>query len=161
MDYKLLAEEYIRYSIWFLKTGSAIFEKEKEELRKAIEIEVSSGLSESEAYYKASKTIKQVEHPDQNGAWKVDEIIKNGGPAAWEILKNIVQAAPNDEQVLAFIGAGPFENWISEEKLIIYKKELFEAIQEHPKWQTVAESSWHNPADLVDFLETLNKSKEE
>ncbi len=160
MDYDVLTKKYLRYSIWFLKTGSVLHEKETADIQKRVELEISKGLPMEAAYIKVLRAMNPVAHPDQEDAWQAEDIIKRGGTSSWLLLKNIIDAAPNDAQLLSYIGAGPFENWISkEENLNNYRNDLFAAIQSDLKWKMVAESSWHNPPELTSFLDKLKQGK--
>ena len=92
---------------------------------------------------------------DEEIAEKVDEICSKNNLDAWELLKTIVDIAPNDEGLLSFIGAGPFEDWISEDNYKLIKTEIDKILYENQKWVVVVISSWNNPKELKELLNKL------
>ncbi|MBN2352976.1 MAG: hypothetical protein JXD23_10445 [Spirochaetales bacterium] len=90
-------------------------------------------------------------HPDENVHDEAVWIIEKADRESWEILKAIINLCPHDETLLAHIGAGVFENWITM-GYFSYAEEMKDLITTDPKWRTVAASSWQNPEELNDVL---------
>ena len=158
MDIESIARKYVEYSIWWIHTGDSLYEKVSKEFKEKMKIEISKGLSEREAYNKINESVTFADHHNQKTAWEADKIIKKGGLIGWQLLCKIIDFSPDDDKVLAYIGAGPFEDWISKKRYNKFKFDLQKFIKSSTKWKTIAESSWHNPPELEKFLASLNSN---
>lgn len=87
----------------------------------------------------------------------VRRVLREGSSFAWPLLKMIVELCPPDGILLAGIGAGLFEDWVTEERVDAVASELQALVRCDPKWRTVVESSWDEPPSLVRLLAALSK----
>ncbi len=95
---------------------------------------INEGLTEQEAYFKANKQTFIPQHPDEDMSEKVNDVCKKQDSDGWELLKAIVKLSPKDNELLSFIGAGSFEDWISEDNFKKFEEEIKERISEDSKW---------------------------
>jgi hypothetical protein len=96
----------------------------------------------------------RVEELDRGAAveYGVKRLMINGAQAAWPLLVRIVELCPRDRRVLGSIGAGLFEDWVTEERVRAVEVELSSLLKSDPKWRVVAEESWDAPASLARLL---------
>ncbi|MEN8253452.1 MAG: hypothetical protein ABFQ62_03710 [Patescibacteria group bacterium] len=147
-NFEKLAKDYIEYSIWFVHYGAGIFEEYKRKVRKSvIELE-QDGDSRQGLFEKASQTIEYQGHPKENSSDVVNEICGTGSEHAFKLIKIIIALSPNDDQLLGFIGAGLFEDWIKNAKYKNFKSEIESLIETNKKWALVVKNSWYNPESL-------------
>ncbi|HTB83904.1 MAG TPA: hypothetical protein VK742_09640 [Candidatus Sulfotelmatobacter sp.] len=144
---------YLDYSSWWIGHGSDLHKKNTEELRSLVSKFKNEGLSSEDAFKKALNQVGQLSHPNQECCWEIEDKIKKKDAVSWEVLKSIIEQAPHDEKLLNFIGAGPFEDWISEENFNSYKEELQTFLKTNQKWKIVVKASWHNPNELEMLLD--------
>ena len=152
MENEELAKHYLSYSQWFVAVGSKLHEEETKKVRKLMSEYKKEGKVGNETFFKASKKVGMKHHPEEDFAWKAEKIIEEGGDCAWDLLKKIINGAPEDKILLGYIGAGPFENWVTFDNYLKYEKELKEIIKNSEKWRVVVSGSWHNPEDLELYL---------
>ncbi len=110
------------------------------------------GFAKHDAFTKAHKKSKIYSHPDQNYIFKIHELSKLGDIEAFELLKNIIELSPYDEELLCYIGASYFEDWIQEADYKQFKDDIIYLLNTQPKWRKVIESSWNNPEDLENII---------
>jgi hypothetical protein len=147
-----IAKSYLRYLQWFDEKIAKIQEEKKLKVKKLAANYQKLGLTEQEAFFRASVEVEFPSHPDQELAEEVCDIMKRGDLEGWELLRLIVENAPQEKRILCAIGAGPFEDWISTVNFNRFKKEIFQKLQTDNKWKTVIECCWHNPEELEQAL---------
>jgi hypothetical protein len=167
-----IAAGYVDYALWFVREGSAKFQAHQARMRERFApqfdqildavvhgssiaavldaLRGSAGEFQSRADELAFET-----HPNEWASDRVSEIVSLGGPSAWELVLEIVRRAPDDEDVLGFIGAGPVESWMSEERVAEVAGELTAELQRSVKLQRVVLTSWHIPPTLERILRQL------
>jgi hypothetical protein len=90
--------------------------------------------------------------PGQAVECAVRRLMVNGAAAAWPLLKRIVELCPRDRDVLGSIGAGMFEDWVTEDGVASVESELRLLLRSDAKWRVVAEASWDEPPSLARLL---------
>jgi len=129
---------------------------------------VRGGRQEVDARYEAAKSAGLFDDPIEHWRWinapenrpdfdtlddeaarTVGDHMSHGGKEAWLLLRDIVRATPEDAwDVLGTIGAGPFESWISEERLREFLDDLEAEMAAFRRFRYVAAASWDIPATL-------------
>ena len=96
----------------------------------------------------------RVEELDRGEAveYGVKRLMINGAAVAWPLLVRIVDLCTPDRRVLGSIGAGLFEDWVTEERVSAVEAELSSLLKSDPKWRVVAEESWEEPPSLAKLL---------
>jgi hypothetical protein len=82
----------------------------------------------------------------------VRRLIREGCDLAWPLLVRIVGLCPPDREILQSIGAGLFEDWVSEDRVAAVVPELEALLRSDPRWRVVTESSWDEPPSLARLL---------
>jgi hypothetical protein len=82
----------------------------------------------------------------------VNRLMLEGAPAAWPLLRRIVELCPRDPYALGLVGAGLFENWVTEDRVTAIAPQLRDLLRTDPKWRVVTEASWDEPPALVLLL---------
>ena len=82
----------------------------------------------------------------------VKRLMVEGAAVAWPLLKRIVELCPRDRDVLGSVGAGMFEDWVSEARVAAVEQELGGLLRSDARWRVVAEASWDEPPTLVRLL---------
>jgi hypothetical protein len=88
----------------------------------------------------------------QSVEYAVKRLAVGGATVAGPLLRRIVELCPRDRGVLGSVGAGMFEDWVTEERVASVEGELAELLRADAKWRVVAESSWDEPPSLVRLL---------
>jgi hypothetical protein len=96
----------------------------------------------------------RLEELDRGAAveYGVKRLMINGARMAWPLLVRIVELCPPDRRILGSIGAGLFEDWVTEERVSAVEGELGSLLKSDPKWRVVAEESWDDPPSLARLL---------
>jgi hypothetical protein len=164
---KRVARAYVEYATWFVREGSDKFSKDQEKIREAFAPQfsaISSAIPQGvEALREALRSSADVfrcnldgltfeEHPSQWADERVREVINSDGREGWKLIREIVNEATDAEDVLGFIGAGHFENWVSEERVEEVRDEILRSLREDPKVIEVVTSSWDIPPALQEIL---------
>jgi 6-phosphogluconate dehydrogenase (decarboxylating) len=84
--------------------------------------------------------------------YAVKRLMIGGAAVAWPLLKRIVELCPRDQDVLGHLGAGIFEDWVTESRVATVEEELRSLLRADARWRVVAEASWNEPASLVRLL---------
>jgi hypothetical protein len=148
-DVEELAARYLRYARWFVREGSARFRAYKERARARI---AAAGSSPEEL--RAAMLAEPVErHEDEDAVDEVDELIRAHPELGWPLVAALVRQCPDDDTAtLGFLGAGPFESWVSEEELARVRDEFTAALRDSDKLRYVASCSWNRPPTLAALL---------
>jgi hypothetical protein len=88
----------------------------------------------------------------QSVEYAVKRLMLQGATVAWPLLKRIVELCPRDRDVLGYVGAGMFEDWVSEARVAAVERELTDLLRSDAKWRVVAEASWDEPPSLIRLL---------
>ncbi len=147
-DTKDLPLRYLGYSLWWVNHGSKDYESKNAEIRKLKEKFEKEGLPENDAYFKATMEVNFESHPDEDISEQVNDLCKKGDFQAFQLIREIVANSPNEENILSYIGAGLFEDWIQNADYKEFKEEVEELFDTDDKWRIVILSSWHNPEEL-------------
>lgn len=165
-----IAQAYVEYATWFIREGTEKFSAHQAKVRAAFAPQfgaIFSAISRGpEAVWKAleanggafSERLDQLKFESHPAEWARDragDILRIGGKSGWILLQEIVDRAPDADDVLGFIGAGPFEDWVSEERVVEVQEELTRVLSASSKFQRVALASWDTPPTLHALLRQL------
>jgi len=165
-DLEVVARACVEYATWFIREGCDQFRQRQAGFRKALATSLSTSdetpddLAAAEAVAAAaSATLLPVEtHPAEWAQDRTDEIVTACGEYGWRLLLLLVRAAPDDPHLLGFIGAGPFEDWVTEERVCAVREEFAREWRAEPKFRLVVRASWNVPPALERLLAELADS---
>jgi hypothetical protein len=159
-----LAAAYIEYTVWFLTEGMSLHQSHSETMRQELSGQFSkmvgalrngpeamlTALNEEDFADMRAKLLKvsPPAHPCEWARDKVGDVLRASGLTGWEVLKAIVRHAPDDPSVLGFVGAGPFEDWVGEDRAREVEADLEAMLRKDPKFRVVVSSSWRVPETL-------------
>ena len=159
-----LAAAYVEYTLWFLAEGMALHRSHSETMRQELSGQFSkmagalrngpdamlTALNDEDLADMQAKVSKLTPpaHPCEWARDEVGDVLRASGLTGWELLKAIVRRAPNDPTVLGFLGAGPFEDWVEEERVREVEADLEAMVRNDQKFRVVISSSWNVPETL-------------
>jgi hypothetical protein len=164
-----IAQAYVEFLAWFVREGAQKFQQHQAKVRQrfspqfgAIVAAITQGPSalwkaleaSASAFQENLDVLAFEEHPAQWADQRVRDLLAAGGPTAWSFLVEIVRRAPDD--VLGSIGAGPFESWVTEERVVEVRSELTRLLRQDPRFGQVVRASWEVPPTLQAILAELD-----
>jgi hypothetical protein len=165
-----VARAYVEYATWFVREGSERFREHQAKMRQrfapqfsAIASAVLKGpaaltealQSGTDAFRCNLDDLAFEKHPSQWADEHIRELIAVDAKEGWAIIREVVKEAPDADDVLGFIGAGHFENWVSEDRIKQVKDDMLHSLREDPKLVRVVTSSWDIPPSLQEILREL------
>jgi len=85
-----------------------------------------------------------------------DRIVDASEDVAWRLLLKLVEVAPDD--LLSAVSAGPFENWINDDRAARYRRPLAERIEADPRFEAMVRAAHDLPAVVHELI--VQKAKE-
>jgi hypothetical protein len=165
-----IAEAYVEHATWFVREGCDRFSAHQAKLRArfapqlgAITAAIARGPEAvwsaleagTDAFSENLAELAFENHPAQWADERVRNVLTACGREGWLLLEEIVRRAPEAPDILGFIGAGPFETWVSEERVEEVRDDLARALAASPKLRQVVLSSWDIPPTLQEMLRAV------
>jgi hypothetical protein len=101
-------------------------------------------------WFSSGDTEPPVPHPDEWANDAVMTIMREGREEALDVLLSMVEQAPED--LLESIGAGPFEDWVTEERAERLSSRISTELRNNAKFRKMVRSAWDLPAVINDAL---------
>lgn len=153
-DLEVVARAYVEYATWFIREGCDQFQQRQAAFRQRLATGISPDVA-AEATHLAAQA-----HPAEWARDRTDEIVAACGEYGWRLLLLLVSVAPDDPHLLGFIGAGPFEDWVTEERVCAVREAFADEWRTEPKFRVVVRASWNVPPALERLLAELSDSQQ-
>lgn len=83
---------------------------------------------------------------------RVSAVLREGSEDAWRLLKELVRSAPDDD-ALAYLGAGPVEDFVSQEVGTRFEERISEQLASDRRFRVAFSSAWGLPLVLQRLVE--------
>jgi hypothetical protein len=104
-------------------------------------------------WFSSGETEPPIPHSDEWANDVVMTIMREGREEAWEILPSMVNTAPED--LLESIAAGPFEDWVTKDRVERIFPLISKELRTNPKFRHMVRSAWDLPAVINDALAAI------
>lgn len=137
-----LVAAWVRYWDWFNRDGLKALQAWQADLR-------ARGVSVFEAMV-SSPPPKSPDATEWASEAVQESMSRGDADDGWDLLTALVRSVP--EELLGHVGAGPFDQWVSEERAQTFFERIAQAAAADPRWKTVLAASWKRPGRLAELL---------
>jgi hypothetical protein len=155
-----LARAWVRSWTWFSSEGVREFEAWQARSR-SLTLPWHAALAEAErnkdwtrfdALLGRNPALTLPQPGTHEDEWATDEVraLVSDAEEGWQVILALVRVAP--DELLGQIGSGPLEDWMDDERAVVFFDRFRDQLARDPRFRKMARSAWSMPTAIAEAI---------